>query len=82
MKEEVTKISLVNNSGGYNLVGDTLTFESNLGTVAMDLRSGLEVAYTLIDCLNLDYYKNTVEDAEMKIVEMEDSISEWEVIFI
>lgn len=76
MKEEVTKISLVNNSGGYNLVGDTLTFESNLGTVAMDLRSGLEVAYTLIDCLNLDYYKNTVEDAEMKIVEMEDSISE------
>lgn len=76
MKEEVTKISLVNNSGGYNLVGDTLTFESNLGTVAMDLRSGLEVAYTLIDCLNLDYYKNTVEDAEMRIVEMEDSISE------
>lgn len=76
MKEEETKISLVNNSGGYNLVGDTLTFESNLGTVAMDLRSGLEVAYTLIDCLNLDYYKNTVEDAEMKIVEMEESISE------
>lgn len=75
-EKKVTVVNIQNNSGGYNLVGDTLTFESNLGTVAMDLRSGLEVAYTLIDCLNLDYYKNTVEDAEMKIVEMEDSISE------
>lgn len=74
-EKKVTVVNIQNNSGGYNLRGDTLTFESNLGTIAMDLRSGLEVAYTLIDCLGLDYYKDTVEKAEMKIVDMEEGVS-------
>ena len=72
-KEDITMLKLT--SGGYNLVEDTLVFDSNIGCVAMDLRSGLEVAYTLIDCLNLEYRENTVADAEDKIAEMEDSIS-------
>lgn len=74
-KEKVTLLEIENNSGGSNLAGDKLVFQSNIGTIGMDLRSGLEVAYTLIDCLNLDYYKNTVEDAEMKIVEQEEGVS-------
>lgn len=72
-KEKVTILKLT--SGGYNLVQDHLVFDSNIGTIGMDLRSGLEVAYTLIDCLNLDYYKNTVEDAEMKIVDIEEGVT-------
>lgn len=74
-EEKVTLLEIENNSGGSNLAGDKLVFQSNIGTIGMDLRSGLEVAYTLIDCLNLDYYKNTVEDAEMKIVDREESIT-------
>lgn len=74
-EEKVTLLEIENNSGGSNLAGDKLVFQSNIGTIGMDLRSGLEVAYTLIDCLNLDYYKNTVEDAEMKIVEQEEGVS-------
>lgn len=74
-KEKVTLLEIENNSGGSNLAGDKLVFQSNIGTIGMDLRSGLEVAYTLIDCLNLDYDKNTVKDAEMKIVEQEEGVS-------
>lgn len=74
-KEKVTLLEIENNSGGSNLAGDKLVFQSNIGTIGMDLRSGLEVAYTLIDSLGLDYYKNTVEDAEMKIVEQEEGVS-------
>ena len=74
-EEDITIFKIKNNSGGYNLVEDHLIFESDKGAIAMDLRSGLEVAYTLIDCLNLDYYKNTVEDAEMAIVDREESIT-------
>ena len=74
-KEKVTLITIDNNSGGSNLAGDKLVFTSNIGTIGMDLRSGLEVAYTLIDNLGLDYYKNTLEDAEMKIVEQEEGVS-------
>lgn len=73
--KKVTVVTIGNNTGGYNLVGNTLTFESNLGTIAMDLRSGLEVAYTLIDCLGLNYYSDPVEKAEMKIVDMEEGVS-------
>lgn len=72
MSKEVKVINIDNNSGGYNLTGEYLTFSSNIGDIALDLRSGLEVAYTLIDSLNLDYYKNTVEDAEMAIVDKEE----------
>ena len=74
-EEKVTLLEIENNSGGSNLAGDKLVFQSNIGTIGMDLRSGLEVAYTLIDSLGLDYYKNTVEDAEMKIVEQEEGVS-------
>ena len=74
-KEKVTLLEIENNSGGSNLAGDKLVFTSNIGTIGMDLRSGLEVAYTLIDNLGLDYYKNTLEDAEMKIVEQEEGVS-------
>lgn len=74
-EEKVTLLEIENNSGGSNLAGDKLVFQSNVGTIGMDLRSGLEVAYTLIDSLGLDYYKNTVEDAEMKIVDREESIT-------
>lgn len=73
-KEEVKIINIDNNSGGYNLMCDHLCFKSNIGDIALDLRSGLEVAYTLIDCLNLDYYKNTVADAEDKIVDLEEGV--------
>lgn len=68
--------------GGYNFVKNKLIFEADIlsidnttGGVCIDLRSGLEVAYTLIDCLNLDYHKNTVADAEDKIVDIEEGVS-------
>lgn len=70
--EEVKIIKIEKNSGGYNLMCDHLVFESDIGPIAFDLRGGLEIAYTLIDCINLDYYKNTVADAEDKIVEIEE----------
>ena len=74
-KEKTQIIHIDNNSGGYNLAEDTLVFGSNIGLIGMDLRSALEVAYTLIDCLHLDYYTNTVEDAEMAIVDREEGVS-------
>lgn len=74
-EEEVKIINIKNNSGGYNFMCDHLVFDSDMGAIAFDLRSGLEVAYTLIDCLNLDYHKNTVADAEDKIVDIEEGVS-------
>lgn len=71
-KENIKMLKITD--GGYNLVQDTLIFSSNIGDIAMDLWSALEVAYTLVDCVGLDYDKHSMQQVEEKIVDREENV--------
>ena len=72
MKENFEEIRIKNNSGEYNPIKNILYFESNIGTIALDLKSGLNVVFTLTDCLGLPYKETTLVDIENKIAEFEE----------
>lgn len=67
--------------GGYNLIKNKLIFEAEIlsidnttSGVCIDLRSGLEVAATLTDCVGLDYKKATINKVEDRIADIEEEI--------